>query len=137
MAIRVDFSQVSNVIPEGVYDAVIVNAEEKTSKQGKPMLQFDFSVSTDKGDRTMAVFCSLQSNALFKLAEVLGACGYEFDWEDPESLADVEFEPEDLVGSEVKVRVETQTYNEQERSAIAEVMRPVSRPKEKPKAKGK
>ena len=81
-------------IPEGSYLVRVVTIQHiPTSKSGNPYLKFEFEVSEgDHTGRKLWANASLQSQALWKLRQILEAFGASFD--------DAGFDTDDLVGLE-------------------------------------
>ena len=106
--INLDFSNVAKreAIPEGVYESVIATAEEKMSKNGKPMLTVGFDITTDNQSNDVRIWENyvLQENTLWKLSELLNVLGYDVS-------GALDFDPNDLIGSAVRVKVVQEDYN--------------------------
>jgi hypothetical protein len=94
---EVDMTNVAapdDLVPEGTYHVRISEVKEEISKQEKPVIVFTFKIQ-DEGPaygRTVRVWASLQSNALFTLKGIYKACGYTPGPEghDPDKVLDCE-----------------------------------------------
>ena len=114
-----DFSNVdlSNTIPEGAYEAILIDVSKGTSKSGNDMWTWVFALSKGQySGKEFKVFTAITPAALWKLAETLKA----FDF-DVKSM--VEFQKEEIIGRQVVVNILTETYNGQDRSSIKKVDR--------------
>lgn len=121
-SVNVDLSGVETsrrAIPEGTYSLVVNQVEQKTSREGNPMIAFEFEVSEGphKGAKLFEN-CSLQPQALFKLKSVLLALGMEI----PNKAFDLNLK--DLIGLECEVEVGHETYEGKKRARILEYINP-------------
>lgn len=121
-SVNVDLSGVETsrrAIPEGTYSLVVNQVEQKTSREGNPMIAFEFEVSEGphKGAKLFEN-CSLQPQALFKLKSVLMALGMEI----PNKAFDLNLK--DLIGLECEVEVGHETYEGKKRARILEYINP-------------
>lgn len=121
-SVNVDLSGVEasrRAIPEGTYSLVVNQVEQKTSREGNPMIAFEFEVSEGphKGAKLFEN-CSLQPQALFKLKSVLLALGMEI----PNKAFDLNLK--DLIGLECEVEVGHETYEGKKRARILEYINP-------------
>ena len=121
-SVNVDLSGVETsrrAIPEGTYSLVVNQVEQKTSREGNPMISFEFEVSEGphKGAKLFEN-CSLQPQALFKLKSVLMALGMEI----PNKAFDLNLK--DLIGLECEVEVGHETYEGKKRARILEYINP-------------
>lgn len=121
-SVNVDLSGVETsrrTIPEGTYSLVVNQVEQKTSREGNPMISFEFEVSEGphKGAKLFEN-CSLQPQALFKLKSVLLALGMEI----PNKAFDLNLK--DLIGLECEVEVGHETYEGKKRARILEYINP-------------
>ena len=121
-SVNVDLSGVETsrrAIPEGTYSLVVNQVEQKTSREGNPMISFEFEVSEGphKGAKLFEN-CSLQPQALFKLKSVLLALGMEI----PNKAFDLNLK--DLIGLECEVEVGHETYEGKKRARILEYINP-------------
>ena len=115
-SINVDLSGVETsrkAIPEGTYEVVVNEATQKDSRDGNPMIAFEFEVSegTYKGAK-LYENCSLQPQALFKLKSVLLALGMDI----PNKAFDLNLR--DLVGLTCEVEVGHEVYEGKKRARI-------------------
>lgn len=101
--INLDFNSVPSREPlaEGVYVFEIKSVEEKVSSAGNDM----WLVRFDEVESGTAVFDNyvLKSNCLWKLKELLDALGFE-------TSANLDIDPQDLVGQVVKGKVIQEDY---------------------------
>lgn len=117
-SVNVDLSGVEvsrKAIPEGSYTVVVNGVSQKDSREGNPMLAFEFEVS--EGPYQGAKLyenCSLQPQALFKLKTVLLALGMDI----PDKAFDLNLR--DLVGLTCEVEVGHETYDGKKRARIVE-----------------
>lgn len=121
-SVNVDLSGVEasrKAIPEGTYEVVVNKAEQKNSRDGNPMISFEFEVSegTHKGAKLFEN-CSLQPQALFKLKSVLLALGMDI----PNKAFDLNLK--DLIGLTCEVEVGHETYEGKKRARILEYNNP-------------
>lgn len=115
-SVNVDLSGVEasrKVIPEGTYGVVVNEATQKDSRDGNPMIVFEFEVSegTHKGAK-LYENCSLQPQALFKLKSVLLALGMDI----PNKAFDLNLK--DLIGLTCEVEVGHEVYEGKKRARI-------------------
>lgn len=121
-SINVDLSGVETskkAIPEGTYEVVVNKAEQKKSKEGNPMISFEFEVTegTHSGAKLFEN-CSLQPQALFKLKSVLLALGMDI----PNKSFDLNLK--DLIGLTCEVEVGHEVYEGKKRARILEYNNP-------------
>lgn len=115
-SVNVDLSGVEasrKTIPEGTYEVVVNEATQKDSRDGNPMIAFEFEVAegAHKGAK-LYENCSLQPQALFKLKSVLLALGMDI----PNKAFDLNLR--DLVGLTCEVEVGHEVYEGKKRSRI-------------------
>lgn len=115
-SVNVDLSGVEasrKAIPEGTYEVVVNEATQKNSRDGNPMIAFEFEVAegAHKGAK-LYENCSLQPQALFKLKSVLLALGMEI----PNKAFDLNLR--DLVGLTCEVEVGHEVYEGKKRARI-------------------
>lgn len=109
---NIDFSNVASREPldAGKYQLRISECVEATSSTGNPMLKVTYDViATDDGEavpgnRKLWDNMSLQEKALFRLKDLLDACGYD-------TSGGLDFDPADLVGMEIMAQVIQEEYN--------------------------
>lgn len=99
-----DFSSVPSreVLPEGVYTALIKKVEEKKSSTGKDMIV----VLYEETEKKTGVFENyvMDPSCMWKLKELLDALGFD-------TSGTVDFNPADLEGQFVKVKLIQDEYN--------------------------
>ena len=102
--VSVDFTDVEaggEILPEGVYRAVVESVERKTSQNsGEPMIEVHYKVTegTQKGNIAYE-FLSLQKQALFRLKTRLQALGFEIP------SGPIQFDTDDMVGLPVRLQM--------------------------------
>lgn len=115
-SVNVDLSEVEvsrKAIPEGTYEVVVNEAKTANSREGNPMIAFEFEVAegAHKGAK-LYENCSLQPQALFKLKSVLLALGMDI----PNKAFDLNLR--DLVGLTCEVEVGHEVYEGKKRARI-------------------
>lgn len=115
-SVNVDLSGVEasrKAIPEGTYEVVVNGATQKDSRDGNPMIAFEFEV-TEGAHKGAKLYenCSLQPQALFKLKSVLMALGMDI----PNKAFDLNLR--DLVGLTCEVEVGHEVYEGKKRARI-------------------
>lgn len=115
-SVNVDLSGVEasrKAIPEGTYEVVVNEATQKDSRDGNPMIAFEFEV-TEGAHKGAKLYenCSLQPQALFKLKSVLLALGMDI----PNKAFDLNLR--DLVGLTCEVEVGHEVYEGKKRARI-------------------
>lgn len=115
-SVNVDLSGVEasrKAIPEGTYEVVVNEASQKSSRDGNPMISFEFEVTggAHKGAK-LYENCSLQPQALFKLKSVLLALGMDI----PNKAFDLNLR--DLIGLTCEVEVGHEVYGGKKRARI-------------------
>ena len=115
-SVNVDLSGVEvsrKAIPEGTYEVVVNEAKTANSREGNPMIAFEFEVAegANKGAK-LYENCSLQPQALFKLKSVLLALGMDI----PNKAFDLNLR--DLVGLTCEVEVGHEVYEGKKRARI-------------------
>lgn len=121
-SINVDLSGVEasrKAIPEGTYEVVVNEATQKNSRDGNPMIAFEFEVQDGphKGAK-LYENCSLQPQALFKLKSVLLALGIDI----PNKAFDLNLR--DLIGLTCEVEVGHEVYEGKKRARILQYNEP-------------
>lgn len=121
-SVNVDLSGVEagrKTLPEGTYEVVVNEANQKSSKEGNPMISFEFEVTSgaNKGYK-LYENCSLQPQALFKLKTLLMALGFDI----PNKAFDLDLK--DLVGLTCEVEVGHEVYEGKKRARILEYINP-------------
>ena len=121
-SVNVDLSGVEasrKTIPEGRYPLVVDNATQKSSREGNPMIAFEFSVAEGKYQGSkLYENCSLQPQALFKLKSVLIALGMDI----PNKAFDLDLK--DLIGLTCEAEVGHETYEGKKKARILEYIDP-------------
>lgn len=115
-SVNVDLSGVEasrKAIPEGTYEVVVNEAKTANSREGNPMIAFEFEV-TEGAHKGAKLYenCSLQPQALFKLKSVLLALGMDI----PNKAFDLNLR--DLVGLTCEVEVGHEVYEGKKRARI-------------------
>lgn len=123
--VHVNLSDVSNdfeVLPEGVYDAVLVEAEliERDDPTKSPYIKWEYKL-TDKAGKAWNN-TSLKDTALWKLRETLEAFGEDPDLLDGDEGFDLD--PTDYIGSEVRLHITIGTYRGKETNQVESVLPP-------------
>lgn len=91
-------------VPAGIYAAAIVDVQERTSKNGNPMLVLTLDVKPEAGRSIeVAEYIPLTERTAWKVERWLAACGHVFD-----EGQEVTLEPRMLLGRKPMVL----TYNE-------------------------
>src|SRR3954471_15041001 len=110
--VSVDFTGVESggrACPDGTFKAEITAAAEEESSTGNPMVVAKFKILTGKGKGALIYDnLSLQPQALFRLKALCEALGIE-----AEGAVDIDFD--ELVGQEILVDVENETYEGKKR----------------------
>jgi hypothetical protein len=130
--IHVDLTGVSTElepIPPGIYNATVVEVEQKTSKKGNPYLNWKFDVEPNPdtgfdGSTPAWSTTSLLPDALWNLKRTLQALGYTEDQLEGELALD----PFDLVGLECTLVIVADWYEGKEVSRVDEVLPPGAAP---------
>jgi hypothetical protein len=124
MSIHVNLSKSEagrDPLPTGTYSGSVTTSEQRQA-EGKdyPYLNWEILVEVpDEKPRTLYLITTLAPHALFRLKELLLACG-----EDPEALNAEEgfdFDPEDYYGAEVIVTVGTESFEGTLRNRIKRI----------------
>lgn len=115
-SVNIDLSEVETsrkAIPEGTYEVVVNSVEQKKSREGNPMISFEFEVAEGK-HKGAKLFenCSLQPQALFKLKSVLLALGFDI----PDEAFDLDLK--ELIGLTCEVEVGHEVYEGKKRARI-------------------
>lgn len=121
--LRIDFTKTKDrsswntrQIPAGLYKATVKSVDQSEAQDGTAMLVYAFQ-PTDRAihTRLFPYYCKLQQNQLWKLRDLLVAAG-----EDVPKKA-VSIDPEKIVGAEVAIEVEDDSYNGNLRSSVSSV----------------
>lgn len=119
--ISMDFSNVkeqsgfnSKRLAAGDYVATISSVEVGKSKADKPMVIFGLQPK-DHASAVYPYYCVLQENQLWKMRNVLVACGVKVP------KGKVSIDPERLMGKELGIALEDDEYEGKERSTVEAV----------------
>lgn len=114
--VSVDFTGVEaggRPVPDGTWRCEIVSMEQEESSTGNPMIVAKYKVLNGKGKGGVIYDnLSLQPQALFRLKALCEAIGVE-----AESATDLDLD--ELVGQEVLIDVENETYEDKKRPRAA------------------
>jgi hypothetical protein len=101
-------------IPDGDYPAFVQSIQEKRGDSGSSYLSVRFVLESGPyKSRSFFTNVFLSGDASWKLNNLLRACGY--------AKGRVEFTTEELIGKLVRIRVATETYNNEERNAVSNI----------------
>lgn len=117
-----DFTGVQSqgVIPPGSYPMYVSNLERSTSQAGNPMLVWEFTIFGEQyTGRTFRIYAALTAAAMWKLQEVMEACGVQ-------ATGAVRWSRDDVLNTIVDGVINTTTYEEKERSNLDKVLAPQS-----------
>jgi len=119
-------AQEMSAIEPGTYKARITEVEFKNSKSsGNPMIVPKFAVNVDGKERPRSAYLVITGEGAYGFDQLLRATGFD-------ELADKfkakegdkpEFDTDDLIGQELNVVVEADTYNGQLRDKIKSFLR--------------
>jgi len=116
----IDFSSVSELelLPTGVYPAVVVAVELRESKSGPdPYLNWTFELTSEAYlGRKVWLVTGLGSRALWKLKDTLEALG------ETGLTGEVELDPAKFIGKTCRVVVTQEVYNGQTRNRVDSVL---------------
>lgn len=116
---KVDFSDVKDfdLIAAGNYQAVITDVEQRDSRSSEfPYLNWTFTINgSDFNDRKLWGITSLNPKALFSLRDLLVATGVP---KEALSSGEYELDPQALIGKEIVLTVEHDTYEGKKRERI-------------------
>lgn len=125
MSLRVDFSGVDSSgfdpIPSGTYVAKVTDGELRESgpnskNPGSQYINWEFTIQEGEYQgRKQWLNTSLLPQALFGLKGLLAATG-KFDVD-----GDLDFDIEDVIGSDVAIVVKTKTYDDELRNEVKKV----------------
>jgi len=99
--VKFDPKDAVNLIPDGEYDAEIVDAEETKSKAGNDMMKLTVKVFPGGGDRIVFDY-AVVPKTLYKLKQLAAAVG------EGAKFAAGQLEPSDLRGKGCRVTIETE-----------------------------
>lgn len=121
--INPDTSNISDqgAIDPGTYPAKITEVEYKTSKSsGNPMIVPKFAVTVDGKERPRSAFLVITGEGAYGFDQLLRACGFD-EMADKYKAKDgdkPDFDTDELIGQELMVVIESDTYNGQLRDKI-------------------
>lgn len=98
---RFDPKDAVNLMPDGEYDAEIVDAEEQRSSKGNDMMKLTVRVFPGGGPRIVFDYAVVPST-LYKLKQLAGAAGLA------DKFASGELQAEDVKGQSVRVTIGTE-----------------------------
>lgn len=106
-------------IEPGTYKAKIAEVESGTSKSsGNPMLTVHFEVDVAGKTRTRKAYLVITGEGAYGFDQLLRACGFNEDADNFKAGKGGSFDTDNLVGQEVNVVVESDTYQGQLRDKI-------------------
>lgn len=119
---HIDFTNVKSgfePIPEGTYEAIVFEVEQKISQAGKPYLNWQLKLLGGDNDGRRAFYMtSLSPAALWKLKEVLHNLGFS-----KESLAgEFDLDIASLIGKECTIVIQHEEYNGDTRDRVVNVL---------------
>lgn len=120
-----DLSQVGP-IAAGTYKAKIIACEVKQSKAGNPMIVPEFEISVNGTTRTRSSYIVITGAGARPFGQLLRACGFDQvanELADPAVTVKPEFDTDDLIGQELVVEVQADTYNNEPSDKIASYMK--------------
>lgn len=123
--VRIDFSKVKDGgrvrVPEGDYVVKVKAVKQETSQSGNPMLVWTFTGTDGKlKGRDLTDRTSLQTNALWKVRDVLEAMGVKV----PKKIVDLPLKP--LIGKELGVTLFDDEYEGRISSKVGDYISPDS-----------
>lgn len=121
---NINFENVASREPlePGKYQLRIAECSEAVSSTGNPMIKLVYDViANDEGEaipggRKLWDNMSLQEQALFRLKDLLDACGYD-------TSGSLDFEPEDLIGCEILAQVVQEEYNGNTKNRVKRIIK--------------
>lgn len=109
-------------IPAGTYKAKITQCEYKQAKEtGNPMIVPKFAVEVEGKERPRNAYLVITGEGAYGFDQLLRACGFDEladKYRDKDVQPKPAFDTDDLVGQEVNVVIEPDTYNGQLRDKI-------------------
>lgn len=123
MSMKIDFTGIETgefeVIPSGVYEANVFEAEVKESQAGNKYIAWKLKIADgDYKGRMLFFNTSLVASALWKLKQTLQAIAPNLNLEGM-----VDFEISDFIGSPCKAIVMIDTYNGKEVNKVDELLK--------------
>lgn len=91
-----------SVLEAGIYPAIVIKAEEKTSKKsGNPMLELHLRCLSEEGKTSIVrEYLINTQNMIWKIDRLLWATG-----RNPQSGSSIQIAPHELIGNNIYVRV--------------------------------
>jgi len=115
-----DFGEDYGLLPPGIYDAYVSNAQNKVSNSGNPMIQWDFIIVDEKcAGYPLTTWTVYTKAALWKLEEVGAALGilHKID-----GRLRVRFDVEDVKYLLCQLVVDHREYNGRDTENVAKVL---------------
>lgn len=107
-------------IDPGTYKAKITAVELKTAKSsGNPMLEVSFDVQVGEATRPRRAYLPITGQGAFGFDQLLRATGFVEYADKLKAGEKAPFDTDQLIGQELNVRAEHDTYNGQVRDKIA------------------
>lgn len=110
--INPDLSQVNAAIEPGTYKAKIVEVTFKTSKAGNPMIVVGMDVDVNGKNRRRSSHLVITGETAFGFEQLLRATHFD-DVANSLKTGGKEFDTDQLIGQELQVVVESDSYNGQ------------------------
>jgi hypothetical protein len=90
------------LVPDGIYCVEVLDAKEKTSKQGNPMIELKLQVVPGEGGSGPKFFdwLVMSESSAWKLDQFLAAAGKH-----PGEGVEIEIEPDDFIGMLITARL--------------------------------
>ena len=90
------------LVPDGIYEMEIIDAKEKTSAKGNPMLELKWEIVGKNGDNgpQLKDWLVMSEAVMWKIDAFLVACGKH-----PGEGVEIELEADDLIGVAVRARL--------------------------------
>lgn len=114
-----DLSDIDAPIEGGTYKAKIVECDMQTSKSGNPMIVPKFVIQVNDKERTRQAYLVTSGKGAYGFANLLKATGFGDVVAALQRKEPVQFDTELLVGQELHVVVEPDTYNGQPSDKIS------------------
>lgn len=107
-----DLSEVNKPIDPGTYAAKITAVEYKTSKAGNPMIVPQFDVDVNGKRKVRSAHLVITGETAFGFEQLLRACHFD-DVANSLKSNPTPFDTDQLVGQELQVVIDSDTYNGQ------------------------
>jgi hypothetical protein len=115
-------AQEMTAIPAGTYKAKIVEVTFETSKSaGNPMIVPKFEVMVDGKPRTRKAYLVITGEGAYGFDQLLRSTGFDTvadQYKVKDGAAKPAFDTDQLIGQELNVVIEAETYNNQLRDKI-------------------